>query len=164
MNYREAMVGAEEAGTVRRNKRRILYRRIVWSLGAIFLVWMTIYWSKGPLEKYRVARDEKKTQAVLEAAHPKPTQAAQTQAAWLCPNVSASQTRTCLVTTEWSNWIQFADGAFDNGKQICFPYGVDFERQQVGDATQWRFRTQSGTMEIKYRLFAATDSCATVRM
>lgn len=82
-----------------------------------------------------------------------------------CSDVSARETHTCQVSSDkWSNWIQFADGSRDDGKQICFSYGVEFEKKQDGLATMWRFKAKDGELSFKYRLFAATDDCAKVEM
>ncbi|MBI5405724.1 hypothetical protein HY972_01670 [Candidatus Kaiserbacteria bacterium] len=85
------------------------------------------------------------------------------QAPTICPDMSAKEARTCLITPEWSNWVQFADGSVDNGKHPCFPFGVQSERKDEG-VTFWRFRVKGGTQKIKYQLFPIDIDCSTVTM
>lgn len=77
----------------------------------------------------------------------------------ICPNASAQETHTCVVTNEWSNWIKFADGARDNGKSICFEPKMPVERKDVDGWTLWRFKVEEGRELLKYRL---SPSCADV--
>lgn len=80
-----------------------------------------------------------------------------------CPNVSANEIRKCLATGDWSNWIQFANGAQDNGKQICVSFGVKLERKDEHGVTFWRFRVgDGGTQDVKYKLFPADAKCASI--
>lgn len=81
----------------------------------------------------------------------------------VCSNVSAERTSECLVTSDWSNWIQFARGARDNGKQICFSFGAQFERKDENGVTFWRFRVgDGGTQVVKYRLVHADATCTDI--
>jgi hypothetical protein len=77
----------------------------------------------------------------------------------VCPDVNARENRKCLLTTTWSNWIQFADGAADNGKQLCFTQGAQFERKDENGTSFWRFRVSEGTITVGYRLFPGDKSC-----
>lgn len=86
--------------------------------------------------------------------------AAQAPAQTICPDVSAQETRTCLVTSKWSNWIRFADGARDNGKKMCRSLGIESEREDKDGATLNRFRTTKGEVVVKYRLYPLDSSCS----
>jgi hypothetical protein len=68
VNYKEAMTGAEKAGTIRRSKRRILYHRIVMSIGGVLLIAGLIWLPEGPLQTYKAARAKERTEAVHSAA------------------------------------------------------------------------------------------------
>lgn len=87
---------------------------------------------------------------------------AQAPAQTICPDVSAQETRTCLISTEWSNWIRLADGARDNGKKICHSLGIESEREDSNGATLIRFRTTKGEVVVKYRLYPLDTSCSLV--
>lgn len=82
-------------------------------------------------------------------------------AATICPNVSAEETRKCVVTSDWSSWIQFANGSRDNGKHMCASLGVQSERKDEHGVTFWRFRVAGdGTQEVKYKLLPADADCS----
>jgi len=84
-----------------------------------------------------------------------------TSAQTICPDVSAYQTRSCVMTYEWSNDIKFADGPEANGKNFCtFPL-MKYERRDADGTTFWRFKTD-GRAEMKYRLFPAGEKCPDV--
>lgn len=79
----------------------------------------------------------------------------------ICPNVSAEETRKCVVTSDWSSWIQFANGSRDNGKHMCASLGVQSERRDEHGVTFWRFRVAGdGTQEVKYKLLPANADCS----
>lgn len=79
----------------------------------------------------------------------------------ICPNVSAEETRKCIVTSNWSSWIQFANGSRDNGKHMCASLGVQSERRDEHGVTFWRFRVAGdGTQEVKYKLLPANADCS----
>lgn len=118
----------------------------------------------------KIARRESLTEAeeqfianARRSASAKPAPArAETMRSAICPNVSAEETRECLVGSSWSNWIQFANGARDDGKQICFSFGVQSERKDEQGVTFWRFRVADGTQDVKYRLFPADVKCVDI--
>lgn len=80
----------------------------------------------------------------------------------VCPDVSAQEARSCVIKSEWSNWIKFADGARDNGKQICFTPVMQFEKKDADGWTFWRFKTGDGQVAMKYRLLPASEQCPDV--
>lgn len=82
----------------------------------------------------------------------------------VCRDAVSSVTRSCLLREEWSNWLAIGDHA-DNGKQICFSKGIRFERRNdVSGRTFWRFKTDNGTVVMKYRMFDLTTDCAEVTL
>lgn len=77
----------------------------------------------------------------------------------ICPDVSAYQTRSCLLNTAWSSWIKIADGPAANGMQVCATPGGESERIQRNGTTFWRFRADEGRLKKTYRLFPPTQEC-----
>jgi len=77
----------------------------------------------------------------------------------ICPDVSAHQTRGCLLNTAWSSWIKIADGPAANGMQVCASPGGEFERTERKGTTFWRFRADEGRLKKAYRLFPPTQEC-----
>jgi len=76
-----------------------------------------------------------------------------------CPDVSAYQTRSCVLNTKWSSWIGAAEGAAANGMQICFTPGIEFERQDVNGTVSFRFKTKEGRSVVAYRLCPGGWKC-----
>lgn len=76
-----------------------------------------------------------------------------------CSDASAYQTRACELTAEWSNAIKFADGPEANGKNFCVFPMMRFEKTEENGTTYWRFKTNAGRHEMKYRLFPAGETC-----
>lgn len=110
-----------------------------------------------------LTEDDKKVVAeARRSVNAKPSAPVETMRSAICPNVSAERTSECLVTSDWSNWIQFARGARDNGKQICFSFGAQFERKDENGVTFWRFRVGDGTQDVKYRLFPTDAKCTDI--
>lgn len=77
----------------------------------------------------------------------------------ICKDVSAHETRSCFLNTAWSSWIKFAEGPENNGMQICFTPGGQFERTDVNGTTFWRFKAHEGRLVKAYRLFPADVKC-----
>lgn len=77
----------------------------------------------------------------------------------ICKDVSAHETRSCFLNTAWSSWIKFAEGPENNGMQICFTPGGQFERTDVNGTTFWRFKAHEGRLVKAYRLFPADMKC-----
>ena len=119
---------------------------VVWSLVLVFMFLVC------PI--FGLFESSTPKQATVSAPHAR----AQT----ICPDVSAEETRTCLITSEWSNWIKLANGARDNGKQMCIMPDVPFERKDVNGWTVWRFKTEEGQTILKYGLFSPNDECPDV--
>lgn len=110
-----------------------------------------------------LTEEDKKVVAEARQVSEKPSASAPKGATTICPNVSAEETRKCLATGDWSNWIQFANGAQDNGKQICVSFGVKLERKDEQGVTFWRFRVDDGgTQDVKYKLYPADAKCASI--
>lgn len=107
-----------------------------------------------PADKEVIAEARRSQMAKSAASVPKST------AATICPNASAEETRKCIVTNDWSSWIQFANGSRDNGKHMCASLGVQSERRDEHGVTFWRFRVADGTQEVKYRLLPADADCS----
>lgn len=81
-----------------------------------------------------------------------------------CPDVSAHQTRGCMVNAKWSSGIKIADGPASNGMQLCYTPGVDIKRddrkQGDGNTTFWFFKAPEGTVvKVEYRLFPPKEAC-----
>lgn len=133
--------GTEAAATSNVHPRDVLKRYLWWGLGfAIFLA--ICFGIKNEISK------------------PKPT-AAQAQALTVCQNVTAKETRSCLITSEWSNEVTLADGSEANGKNFCGYPKMTYERRDENGTTYWRFKT-NGSAIMKYRLFPAGESCPKV--
>ncbi|MFA6415110.1 MAG: hypothetical protein WC217_02535 [Candidatus Paceibacterota bacterium] len=77
----------------------------------------------------------------------------------ICKDVSAHETRSCALNTAWSSWIKFAEGPENNGMQICFTPGGQFERTDVNGTTFWRFKAHEGNLVKTYRLFPGDRAC-----
>ena len=77
----------------------------------------------------------------------------------ICKDVSAHETRSCLLNTSWSTWIKFAEGPENNGMQLCFTPGGRFERTDVNGTTFWRFKADEGRLVKAYRLFPGNQKC-----
>src|SRR5487761_2067263 len=84
----------------------------------------------------------------------------------ICPDMSARETRSCLIGTTWSNWIRPAEGTADNGLHPCLNPGGEWQRKsdETTGITLVRFRTSEGTMNKFYRLFPPTVSCAETQL
>lgn len=76
-----------------------------------------------------------------------------------CPDVSANETRRCLVGEHWTNWVKMAEKHEDNAIQPCvYPPGP-FERMEKNGTTFWRFRWDKGQVEKQYRLYPISQAC-----
>lgn len=75
----------------------------------------------------------------------------------VCPNVSSDETHSCLIGSNWSSGIRFANGGADNGKHPCFYPAVEFKRWQDGEWTYWSLRSLQGQIQVSYRLFPPPD-------
>ena len=98
----------------------------------------------------------------LATYQPKPKLAvAQVPLQTICPDASAQETLTCLMTSELSTGIKIAVMA-DSGKRLCFVPNLPFEKNDVNGTTFWRFKTNGGQIPMKYRLFPEEMQCPDV--
>jgi hypothetical protein len=86
---------------------------------------------------------------------------AQASVQTICPDASAQETLTCLMTPELSTGIKIAVMA-DSGKRLCFVPNLPFEKNDVNGTTFWRFKTNGGQIPMKYRLFPEEMQCPDV--
>lgn len=98
----------------------------------------------------------------LATYEPKPKPVApQASVQTICPDASAQETLTCLMTPELSTGIKIAVMA-DSGKRLCFVPNLPFEKNDVNGTTFWRFKTNGGQIPMKYRLFPEEMQCPDV--
>ncbi len=81
----------------------------------------------------------------------------------ICPDASARETHSCVITTSWSNKIKIGDPEA-NGMLLCaLPGGAvlgkTYERLEENGTTFWRFRTEEGNVVKTYRLIRANEAC-----
>jgi hypothetical protein len=78
----------------------------------------------------------------------------------ICKDASSLETRSCTLNTKWSNWIKAAEGPADNGMQMCFTTGVEFERREdMNGTTFFRFKSKGGRIVVSYRLIPGNQKC-----
>ncbi|MHB1770045.1 MAG: hypothetical protein ACYCPH_03130 [Minisyncoccota bacterium] len=80
----------------------------------------------------------------------------------VCPDVSAHETRDCVLNRAWSTWIKAAEGPADDGMQMCFTPGGKFERRDTDGTTFFRFKADSGHLVKAYRLIPGNKQCPEV--
>jgi hypothetical protein len=79
----------------------------------------------------------------------------------VCPNVTSVETRSCLLTTAWSNWVK-VERAEDSGMRLCQTHGALSERKDYDGTTYWRYRSPDGKFLMQYRLFPTQTDCANI--
>ena len=77
----------------------------------------------------------------------------------ICPDVSAHETRSCVLNTAWSSWVKIGDGPVSNGMQMCSTPVSPSERIDVNGTTFWRFKADEGRLVKAYRLFPPNEAC-----
>lgn len=108
----------------------------------VFIVCYVIGWFEGPTT-------QRPTAATMQGP-----------ARNVCQDVNATQTSSCVITREWSNWIKPENSARDVGKQFCFQPKMPMERKDEGGSASWRFRIEGEEhTTLLYRLGA---NCNTV--
>ena len=77
-----------------------------------------------------------------------------------CLDVSARETRRCVINTSWSEPLKPANEPEMTGKRLCYtpdPPAVEFERVVTSGGTFWRFRSTKGDVLLSY---GALDTCS----
>lgn len=71
-----------------------------------------------------------------------------------CPQASSQEAQKCLVRTPGSDWFGPGEGTQVNGMNLCYSpeNRVSVEYRLTHGLSQWRFVTESGTVEVEYRL------------
>ena len=95
-----------------------------------------------------------------QAANASKPPAANTQVS--CQDITAYETRSCIMGPKLSNGMKLADGPEANGKNVCIFPMMYYEKTNENGTTFWRFRTEEGYHEMKYRLFPAGEQCPSV--
>ena len=80
----------------------------------------------------------------------------------ICRDVSAHETRSCLLNTAWSTWIKAAEGPTVDGMQVCVSPPGKFEREVMNGTSFFRFKADEGRLVKAYRLFPANQKCPAV--
>ncbi|MCX6787465.1 MAG: hypothetical protein NTY93_03025 [Candidatus Kaiserbacteria bacterium] len=91
------------------------------------------------------------------AEHNSPQQSERIQT--LCPDASALETRSCIVTTEWTNWIKPAEGTVNNGMYLRYnPQELVICECKVENGTSfYRFRAKENQVVLSYRFVQASQ-------
>ena len=72
----------------------------------------------------------------------------------ICPEMSADETRSCIIGPNWSSWVRTVPG-----KRACaFPSG-QFERKEEDGVIFFRFKTNGGNLTKLYRLVPENEKC-----
>lgn len=77
----------------------------------------------------------------------------------ICKDVSAHETRSCLLNTAWSSWIKAAEGPAVDGMQVCVTPGGKSERKVMNGTAFFRFKADEGRLVKAYRAFPANVKC-----
>ncbi len=77
----------------------------------------------------------------------------------ICKDVSAHETRSCLLNTAWSTWIKAAEGPAVDGMLVCATAGGKSEREVMNGTSFFRFKADEGRLVKAYRLFPANERC-----
>ncbi len=77
----------------------------------------------------------------------------------ICKDVSAHETRNCVLNTAWSTWVKAAEGPTVDGMQVCATPGGQSERVVMNGTAFFRFKADEGRLVKAYRLFPPNEAC-----